>query len=112
MLVLTLTLLHPNKTLPIQSWTFETETIIRIGRATDNDVVLFSTVVSRYHLELRRQQEGWEVVNLGANGTFEVKLDAEGAFVESKPLQKISAADGMVVRLASSGPKIQISYSA
>jgi pSer/pThr/pTyr-binding forkhead associated (FHA) protein len=108
MSVLTLTLLHPNKPLPIQNWTFESETTIRIGRALDNNVVLFSAVVSRHHLELREKGNGWEVVNLGANGTFEVALGENGLFVDSRPIQQIMAVDGMIVRLASSGPKIQI----
>lgn len=106
--MLTLTLLHPNKALPIQNWTFESETTIRIGRAVDNDVVLFSAVVSRHHLELHQKGLEWEIINLGANGTFVVILSENGTFVDSKAIQKIPVVDGMIVRLASSGPKLQI----
>ena len=106
--MLTLTLLHPNKAIPIQNWTFESETTIRIGRAVDNDVVLFSAVVSRHHLELHQKGQEWEIINLGANGTFVVNLAQNGIFVDSKAIQKIPAVDGMIVRLASAGPKIQI----
>lgn len=109
--MLTLTLLHPNKPLPIQHWTFESETTIRIGRAIDNDVVLFSAVVSRHHLEMREKGSGWEVINLGANGTFEVGLGENGIFVDGEPIQQVVAMDGMIIRLASSGPKIQIHFS-
>ena len=68
--MITLTLLHPTTTTPIQSWTFETTTTIRIGRSTDNEVVLYSAVVSRHHLEIRYEKNHWQIVNLGTNGTY------------------------------------------
>jgi ABC transport system ATP-binding/permease protein len=45
---------------------------IRIGRATDNDIVLDDLLVSLHHAELReRDQGGYELADLGsANGTF------------------------------------------
>jgi pSer/pThr/pTyr-binding forkhead associated (FHA) protein len=98
MSVITLTLLLPGKAVPVQSWTFETESLVRVGRAADNDVVLYSAVVSRHHLEIRQVEAGWEVVNLGANG----------AYINGEAIAKITVQDGMVIRLASSGPKIQI----
>ncbi|AIE74407.1 MULTISPECIES: FHA domain-containing protein [unclassified Synechocystis] len=98
MSAITLTLLLPGKSVPVQSWTFESESAIRVGRAADNDVVLYSAVVSRHHLELQREQDGWVAINLGANGTY----------LESKTVDKLPLEDGMVLRLASSGPKIQI----
>jgi pSer/pThr/pTyr-binding forkhead associated (FHA) protein len=64
----------------------------------DNNVVLYSAVVSRRHLEIRKNGSEWELENLGANGTF----------FEGKPIQKKWVDDGMIVRLASSGPQIQI----
>ena len=69
--MITLTLLHPVKSSPVQSWAFESDTVVRIGRATDNQVVLFSAVVSRHHVELRYTKPdrvmsgGWELVSLG-----------------------------------------------
>jgi pSer/pThr/pTyr-binding forkhead associated (FHA) protein len=82
----------------MQNWTFDTESIIRIGRSMDNDVVLYSAVVSRRHLEIRRNGIRWEIVNLGANGTY----------INGKPITTVQAEDGMIIRLASSGPQIQI----
>jgi len=96
--VITLTLLHPLQSTPIKSWSFENESVIRVGRATDNNVVLYSAVVSRRHLELRRQGRNWDLISLGTNGTY-----LEGKFIE-----KIAVTDGLIVRLAQSGPKIQI----
>lgn len=100
--MITLTLLLPGKAVPVQNWTFETESLVKIGRATDNDVVLYSAVVSRHHLEIRRCQSGWEAVNVGANGTY----------INGKAIDKVSIIDGMIVRLATSGPKIQIHVEA
>jgi pSer/pThr/pTyr-binding forkhead associated (FHA) protein len=96
--VITLTLLHPLQSVPVQSWPFETESLIRIGRSTDNEVILYSAVVSRHHVELRRNSSDWEIVSLGANGTY----------VDGKRITQMPVADGMIIRLASSGPKIQI----
>ena len=98
MSVITLTLLLPGKAIAVQNWTFESDATIRVGRAADNDVVLYSAVVSRHHLELRLGDRGWEAVNIGANGTY----------VEGQPISSMPVKDGLVVRLASSGPKIQI----
>ncbi|MEC4815291.1 MAG: FHA domain-containing protein, partial [Scytonema sp. PMC 1069.18] len=96
--MITLALLHPQQSLPAQSWTFENEPIIRIGRATDNHVVLYSAVVSRRHVEVRQVGNGWEIVNVGANGTY----------VEGERIQQVPVSDGVIFRLARSGPQIQI----
>ncbi|WP_443029259.1 FHA domain-containing protein [Spirulina sp. CS-785/01] len=94
-----LTLLHPLQAVPVQHWTFEPGSSIRIGRSTDNEVILYSAVVSRHHVEVRPSGDGgWEVVNLGANGTY----------MDGKRITKMQVFDGMVIRLASSGPQIQI----
>jgi eukaryotic-like serine/threonine-protein kinase len=97
--VITLTLLHPLKQIPVQVWTFhEHESIIRIGRSTDNQVILYSAVVSRHHVELRRAGSNWEVVNLGTNGTY----------LDGKRITQVPIINGAVIRLARSGPNIQI----
>ncbi len=96
--MITLILLNPLQSLPPQSWTFEDEPIIHIGRSTDNDVVLYSAVVSRRHVELRKVNGNWEIVSLGANGTF----------LNGEQIQHIPVRDKIVLRLARSGPQIQI----
>lgn len=98
MSAITLTLLLPGKSVPVQSWTFDSESKIRIGRAADNDVVLYSAVVSRHHLELRLENGVWVAVNLGANGTY----------VEGHAVENLTVEDGVLLRLASSGPKIKV----
>lgn len=96
--MITLSLLHPLNKKPVQHWTFEEDTVIRIGRSTENDVVLYSAVVSRHHVELRQTDSGWEIVNLGTNGTY----------LDGKRVAQAPAVDGIVIRLARSGPNIQI----
>ncbi len=101
--MITLTLLHPLQDTPVQNWTFEKEPVIRIGRSTDNNVILYSAVVSRHHLELRRGEDSqWELRNLGTNGTY----------LDGKRITQVSVVDGKVIRLARSGPKIKISIDA
>jgi pSer/pThr/pTyr-binding forkhead associated (FHA) protein len=98
--VITLTLLHPLHVAPAQKWTFEDEPIIRIGRGTDNHVVIYSAVVSRRHVEVRRYGEGWQIFNVGKNGTY-----VDGESIVQKPIN-----NGVIFRLARSGPQIQINY--
>ncbi|MBD2307180.1 FHA domain-containing protein [Chroococcidiopsis sp. FACHB-1243] len=97
--MITITLLHPQNATPVQNWTFETESVVRVGRATDNQVVLYSAVVSRYHAELHAARGQWQLVNLGANGTY----------IDGQPItESISVVNGTVIRLAKSGPQLQI----
>ena len=92
-------MLFPLQSVAIQSWTFHDEPSIKIGRATNNEVVLYSAVVSRHHVEIKKSgDEEWEVVNLGSNGTY----------IDGKRVEQTKAVDGMIFRLASSGPKILV----
>jgi pSer/pThr/pTyr-binding forkhead associated (FHA) protein len=85
--------------IPVQNWTFKSEDVIRIGRATDNHVILFSAVVSRYHAEIRWDEiEGWQLVNISMNGTY----------IDGEAIKTMKITEGMIFRLATSGPKIQI----
>lgn len=96
--MITIILLHPLQSIPVQKWTFESNSIIKIGRANGNDIVLYSAVVSRRHLEIEFNGVDWILINKGANGTF----------VNGKKIDKVIVRDGMVFRLAGSGPQIQI----
>ena len=97
--MITLTLLHPLQSVAVQSWSFHDEPSIKIGRATNNEVVLYSAVVSRHHVEVKKSGEDeWEVVNLGSNGIY----------IDGQRVEQTKALDGMIFRLASSGPKILI----
>lgn len=77
---------------------FENESIVRIGRAKDNDIVIYNSVVSRHHLELWNKDSSWAVVNFGANGTY----------LHNKLVTQTSVADGMVLRLGRTGPRLLV----
>ncbi|MGF1481658.1 MAG: FHA domain-containing protein [Cyanophyceae cyanobacterium] len=96
--MITLILLHPLKAIPVQHWSFNPDAVIRVGRSANNHVVLYSAVVSRQHLEIKYNGSAWEIASMGANGTF----------VNGERITQMTAVDGMIIRLASSGPQIKI----
>jgi serine/threonine-protein kinase len=97
--LLTLTLLHPEKHTPLQQWQFENETVIRIGRSPDNQVILHDLLVSRLHLELRLGAGGkWVLVNKGTNGTF----------VDGTLMSQGLVSDGSLIQLATGGPRLKL----
>ncbi len=97
--MITLSLMNPTQGTSIRDWHFTDEQVIRIGRAPDNEVVLLSSVVSRHHVELRRENGDWQLYSLGANGTF---INGEQVVEQAK------LTDGATIRLAASGPVIQV----
>ncbi len=94
--MITIILIHPTQPIPVNRWTFKDDSILRIGRAKDNDIVIYNAVVSRHHIELWKTATGWEIVNFGANGTY----------FSGKPITQIPVTEGMVVRLGHSGPRL------
>ena len=96
--MITLSLLHPLHKTPVQHWPFDQEPVIRVGRSSDNNVILYSAVVSRHHVEIHRTEHGWRIKNIGTNGTY----------VDGKRIDEIPVEDGIIIRLARSGPNIQI----
>ncbi len=74
--MVTLTLLHPQTHEPLQQWNLPSQSVIRIGRLRDNDIVLDQFLeVSRHHLELLKVNDSspnsqWQLVSQGTNGTF------------------------------------------
>ncbi|MGB3511769.1 MAG: FHA domain-containing protein [Microcoleaceae cyanobacterium] len=96
--MITISLLHPTQSVSIQHWSFESESLVRIGRASDNDVVIYSAVVSRHHVELWQDDSSWIIINFGANGTY----------VNNEPIIQVSVVDKMMIRLGNSGPKLKI----
>jgi serine/threonine-protein kinase len=93
-----LTLLDPEKNTPLQQWSFENESIVRIGRSPENHVVIPNALVSRDHVELQRVKSGanrqWYLVNSGTNGTF----------VNGTLMSQGWISDGALIQLARDGP--------
>ncbi len=99
--MITLTLLHPVQSTAVQTWKFEQHQVIRIGRAVDNEVVLYSAVVSRHHVELQWVDHQWWVKNVGSNGTY----------LDGRKVQSECLSDGSIIRLARSGPNIKVTIA-
>ncbi len=75
-----------------------TETV-RIGRAETNGIVIHHDLVSAEHLELRRNDEGWEIVDLGSTN---------GTFVDDKSVPRALVGALTTVRLGHGGPELHL----
>ena len=92
------TLLEPQTNQPLQQWEFDEQSVIRIGRAQNNDIVLHGYFqVSRQHLELilvDPQQEEWQLISRGTNGTL----------INNSFVTKANIEHDDLIRLAENGP--------
>lgn len=90
------TLLEPQTNQPLQKWQFSKQSIVRIGRAQNNNIVLHGYFqVSRQHLELTEiEKDQWHLISRGTNGTLVNNL-----FVSETILQHDD-----LIRLAENGP--------
>jgi serine/threonine-protein kinase len=99
--VVTLTLLDQEYQTPVKHWCFEQSTVIRIGRAVDNHVVINDSLVSRYHLEIKQLAGGrsdiWQVISQGTNGTF----------LNGTLINKSTLPDNALLQLAHGGPTLK-----
>ncbi|MCH2049817.1 MAG: serine/threonine-protein kinase [Trichodesmium sp. ALOHA_ZT_67] len=102
-----LTLLDPKKNTPLKDWDFQNESIIKVGRSTDNHIVLSDSLVSRSHLELHKISKSpsgniWRLVSLGTNGTF----------VNGVLMSQGIVSDGSLIQLARGGPTFKFHVQA
>lgn len=104
-----LTLLHPQHRTPLRQWCFHNESLIRIGRAPGNHVVLDDMLVSRHHLDLRQIEvpaanastEGavsWHLVNHSSNGTY----------VNGAVMSQGMITETVLLQLAKGGPLLKL----
>ena len=106
--MVTLSLLHSEQSTTLKEWKFTDETsAIRVGRSPDNDVILTEPLVSRHHLEIRRNNSlpnssAWQAINLGTNGTF-----VDGILVAQSVIT-----DGCLLQLAKGGPVLKFTIEA
>ena len=94
---ITLDLIDPALGRTMQSWQFREQSLIRIGRSNQNDVVIRDPYASRFHAELRFQNGRWELENLGRHGIL-----IKGEKIKSAPLE-----DGTVFQLGAPGPSLR-----
>lgn len=111
--MVTLTLLHLPDPKPVRHWRFAEETLIRIGRAPENHIILNNPIVSRFHAELRRIDlprratsqrpvQGWQIINHSANGTF----------VNGEAIAQGILEDEALIQLAQDGPVLRFQFEA
>lgn len=82
---------------PVQTWKFESEALIRIGRAEESDVKIADPRVSRLHAELEFRPEGWKLLSRGRHGVY-----MDGILIEEMTLS-----DNRTFQLASGGPLLR-----
>lgn len=68
---------------------FDEQRVLRIGRSSDNDIVLDSPSVSRRHGELRPTATGWDLVDIGSTG---------GTWVDNQRVSHVSLGATTTVR--------------
>jgi RsiW-degrading membrane proteinase PrsW (M82 family) len=87
-----------------QRYTFEQDQTVRIGRSTDNDVVVSDPTVSRQHARLAWGPDGWVFEGLGRAGTF-LRGGAVTRLLVAEPVElTLASPHGPMVRLEPSQP--------
>ncbi|HET7247358.1 MAG TPA: FHA domain-containing protein [Streptosporangiaceae bacterium] len=87
-----------------QRYSFEQGQTVRIGRSTDNDVVVSDPTVSRQHAQLAWSPDGWVFEGLGRAGTF-LRGGSVTRLVVAEPVElTLASPHGPVVRLEPSQP--------
>jgi pSer/pThr/pTyr-binding forkhead associated (FHA) protein len=81
----------------IQTWKFEGQPLIRIGRSEDNHVVIPDPSVSRLHAELRYMAGSWNLVNSGKNGIL----------LSGKRASQVQLCEHTTFRLGPTGPLLR-----
>ena len=94
---ITLHLIDLAKGRTMQTWRFRKESLVRIGRSDQNEVVISDPYASRFHCELRFQGEHWDLVNLGRYGTL----------VRGERVETMTIDHGTVFQLGSTGPSFR-----
>jgi RsiW-degrading membrane proteinase PrsW (M82 family) len=86
-----------------QSHTFQPGQIVRIGRSTDNDIVVTDPTVSRQHARLTWGPSGWLFENLGLARTFRYGQNVTQVLL-SKPTElSLASPHGPVVQIQPPG---------
>jgi RsiW-degrading membrane proteinase PrsW (M82 family) len=82
-----------------QSYTFQPEQTVRIGRSGENDIVIGDPTVSRQHAQLTCGPAGWVFQNLGRARAFQRGQDVTHMVVNQPVELALASPQGPVVRL-------------
>jgi len=87
-----------------QRYSFERDQTVRIGRSTDNDVVVSDPTVSRQHARMAWSPDGWLYEGLGRAGTF-LRGNAVTSLLVAEPVElSLASPHGPAIRLEPSPP--------
>jgi RsiW-degrading membrane proteinase PrsW (M82 family) len=82
-----------------QSHTFEPGQTVRIGRSTDNDIVVTDPTVSRQHAQLTWGPSGWLFENLGLARTYRFGQNVTQVLVSQPTELSLASPHGPVVQI-------------
>jgi RsiW-degrading membrane proteinase PrsW (M82 family) len=83
---------------------FEQSQVVRIGRSTDNDVVVSHPTVSRQHARLAYGPDGWVFEGLGRAGTFRHGSAVTRVLLREPVKLALASPHGPVIQLEPPGP--------
>jgi len=83
---------------------FEQNQVIKIGRSTDNDVVVSHPTVSRQHARLAYGPDGWVFEGLGRAGTFQHGSAVTRVLLREPVELALASPHGPVIQLEPPGP--------
>jgi RsiW-degrading membrane proteinase PrsW (M82 family) len=86
-----------------QSHTFEPGQTVRIGRSTDNDIVVTDPTVSRQHAQLTWGPSGWLFENLGLARTFRYGQNVTQVLLSQPTELSLASPHGPVVQIQPPG---------
>lgn len=86
-----------HEAMPTGGWSFAPGQTIQIGRHEDNDVVLKSSRVSRFHLTVFDDGVRWQCASFGSNGTHR----------DGRPVSQLELESGTVLELGPPGPMLR-----
>jgi hypothetical protein len=92
-------LLDSDQGKPLQSWHFQGQAVITIGRAPDNDVIVADPYVSRAHAYLRQEPDHWQAVSISNQ-----QLVAKG-----RGVAELALTNGTIFRLGPRGCSLRFS---
>jgi len=83
---------------------FEQNQVVRIGRSTDNDVVVNDPTVSRQHARLAFGPDGWTFEGLGRAGTFQHGSAVTSLLLREPVELALASPHGPVIRFEPPAP--------
>jgi RsiW-degrading membrane proteinase PrsW (M82 family) len=83
---------------------FEQNQVVRVGRSTDNDVVVSHPTVSRQHARLAYGPDGWVFEGLGRAGTFQHGSAVTRVLLREPVELSLASPQGPVIRFEPAGP--------